>query len=138
MRNVREQKTWSELMSLLKEDEARAVETAKHKVESIFKQLIGAVDVELILEDVGPRTFLKFVVGQHAPIYERALYLTQKALDDDNPFRGFLALKLEPSETFPQSLEARVLINAITRSTKHIAEGKEPTAITVPFVPFQN
>lgn len=124
-------------MSLLKEDEGKTTEE-QQKVESVFKQLIGAADVGSIVEDVGNQTFLKFIVGQRAPIYERALYLTQRALKDDNPFRGFLALKIEPPETFPESLEARLLISVIARSTRHISEGKESTAITVPFVPFQN
>ena len=59
---------------------------------AIFEREVGATGVAAKRTLAGNKPFLKFVVGRDAPIYQHALRETQKALWDNNPFRGTLGL----------------------------------------------
>ncbi len=119
-------------------DEEQEVAPHRLRAEAEFKRQIGVNAIDSTLQDIGTQTFLSFVVGRKAPVYERALRRTRKALEETNLFRGLLALDVRPADNFPTSLEADVLLNTITRSTRHIAGTSEDSALSVPFVSFQN
>jgi hypothetical protein len=114
------------------------LDQAAEKAASVFAREIGTGNIESRIEEVGNKTFLKFIVGRPAPIYERALWATQKSLPEGNPFQGLLNVTYQETEKFPQSLEADVLQNILTRGTRHIAQESGPSTSLVPNVPFQN
>src|SRR5580658_8218406 len=83
---------------------------------TIFEREVGATGVVTKRTLAGNRPFLKFVVGRDAAIYQHALRETQKALSDNNPFRGTLGLVVQKNDHFPESLEAGALQTLLTRS----------------------
>lgn len=105
---------------------------------AVFASILGVADVDSHVETVGNRTFLKFSVGRQAPIYDNALWLTQRQLTEDNPFRGLVNLNYQRPQNFPQSLEASVLQNIITRETRHVAQGHRTDSLTLQSVAFPN
>jgi energy-coupling factor transporter ATP-binding protein EcfA2 len=120
------------------EIELNDIETAVTEAREIFGREIGVPDVKTRVEEVGNRTFLKFIVGRPGRVYDRALRNTQKRLPSSNPFRGLLNLAYLKQGPFPQSLEADVLQNILTGGTRYVVRepGSEPPLITN--VPFQN
>ncbi|HWX22768.1 MAG TPA: ATP-binding protein [Candidatus Binatia bacterium] len=116
------------------EDEKLASEEAAN----IFAREIGVTHIDSQISEVGNKAFLKFVVGRPAPIYDHALRSTQKALPENNPFRGLLNLTFREAERFPQSLEADALQNILTRGTRHIAQAPRSAPTIITNVPFQN
>ena len=111
----------------------------KSEALRIFEREVGTTGIKTRRSTAGNRSFLKFVVGREAPLYQHALRETQKALSQDNPFRGALGLSVEKSEKFPESIEAGCLQTLLTRSTRAVSEslfGEEK--FSVPYVPFQN
>lgn len=104
----------------------------------ILEREIGATGVATRLELIGNESFLRFVVGRDAPLYQHALLETQSRLLADNPFKGKLGIVFERQERFPDSLEAGCLLTLLTRSTRAIAEEATSAAFVVPYVPFQN
>jgi Cdc6-like AAA superfamily ATPase len=113
-------------------------ESGESEARRIFEKEIGAPGVITKRSTAGNKSFLKFIVGREAPIYQHALRETQKALSEDNPFRGTLGLLVQKAERFPESLEATVLLTLLTRSTRAVAEDRSDRGFTVPYVPFQN
>lgn len=105
--------------------------------KSLFAQELGVTAIESLVETVGNRAFLKFIVGRDAPLYDRALRLASKQLPPSNVFKGHLGLSIRKADRFPESLEARALSSILTRSTRAVAEGAMHSR-AVPFVPFQN
>jgi Cdc6-like AAA superfamily ATPase len=120
----------------MKSEKSNDVGDAKEATK-IFERVTGisSVPTETVL--IGNRSFLNFIIGREAPLYEYALLETQKALPDTNSFVGALALKAEPAKTFPSSLESRALLTLLTRSTKEVSEGAASAAYRVPYIPFQ-
>ena len=112
--------------------------TASEEAAAIFAREIGVTHVDSRVTEVGNKAFLKFVVGRPAPIYDHALRITQRSLQEGNPFRGLLNLTFLEAERFPQSLEADVLQNILTSGTRHIAQGSRPATSIITNVPFQN
>jgi energy-coupling factor transporter ATP-binding protein EcfA2 len=104
----------------------------------IFEREIGATGVSAKRTLAGNKPFLKFVIGRDAPIYQYALRETQRALSDNNPFRGTLGLVTEKNDHFPETLEAGVLQTLLTRSTRAVSENQAEQGFSVPYVPFQN
>ncbi len=104
----------------------------------IFEREIGTTGVSAKTTTAGNRSFLKFFVGRDAPLYQYALRETQKALSEDNPYRGKLGLLIQKSDHFPESLEAGALQTLLTRSTRAVAENSTQEGFSVPYVPFQN
>jgi len=104
----------------------------------LFETQIGTTGVQHKLEQVGPRSFIKFVVGRESPFFLYAVRETQIGLSADNPFRGALGLEVERSNRFPESLEAAALQTLLTRSTRAVSEDTSARGFSVPYVPFQN
>lgn len=104
----------------------------------IFEREIGATGVDAKRTIAGNRSFLKFVVGRDAPIHQFALRETQRALSENNPFRGTLGLFTQKNDHFPDTLEAGALQMLLTRSTRAVAENQLHEGFSVPYVPFQN
>jgi hypothetical protein len=104
----------------------------------IFEMDVGTTGVVAKRTAAGNRSFLKFVVGRDAPIYQHALRKTQKSLSENNPFRGKLGLVLQREDNFPESLEAGALQTLLTRSTRAVSEDTALEGFSVPYVPFQN
>jgi energy-coupling factor transporter ATP-binding protein EcfA2 len=104
----------------------------------IFEREVGATGIAARVTSAGHTSFLKFVVGRDAPIYQHALRETQKALSEGNPFRGALGIIVQKCERFPDSLEAGVIQTLLTRSTRSVSQNEEPNGFSVPYVPFQN
>lgn len=104
----------------------------------VFEMEVGTTGVLAKNTPAGNLSFLKFVVGRDAPIYQHALHETQKSLSDANPFRGRLGLLISRGENFPESLEAGALQTLLTRSTRAVSEGSPLGGFSVPYVPFQN
>jgi energy-coupling factor transporter ATP-binding protein EcfA2 len=104
----------------------------------IFEREIGATGIDAKKTLAGNKPFLKFVVGRDAPIYQYALRETQKALSDQNPFRGTLGLLIQRNEHFADTLEAGALQTLLTRSTRAVSENRTQEGFSVPYVPFQN
>ena len=115
-------------------DETQAIQEATRE----FEAQTGTTGVKTVVENIGPDTFLKFVVGREAPIYLHALRETQKALSSDNPYRGTLGLEVTEVKRFPESLEAAALQALLTRSTRAVSEDSSQRGFSVPYVPFQN
>lgn len=118
-------------------DENSEPRASQEEATRAFERITGisAVPAEQAL--VGNQTFLNFVVGRNAPLYEYALRETQKELSPTNCFRGALTVKAKPPKNFPSSLESRALLTLLTRSTKEVVEGTASTVYRVPYVPFQ-
>jgi hypothetical protein len=112
--------------------------TPVEEAKQVFEREIGATGVHHVIEPVGNESFLKFIVGRDAPLYNHALLETQAHLDIQNPFKGKLGIQIERADKFPDSLEAGCLLTLLTRSTRAIAEGIESKGFVVPYVPFQN
>lgn len=110
----------------------------EEEARRVFEKEIGATGVETKRSLAGNRSFLKFVVGREAPIYQHALRVTKRSLSDDNPFRGTLGLSVQKADNFPESLEATALLTLLTRSTRAVVEGSIERGFSVPYVPFQN
>jgi hypothetical protein len=104
----------------------------------IFETEIGATGVSVKKSHAGNRSFLKFIVGREAPIYQHALRETQKALSPSNPYQGALGLATERKDRFPESLESGCLQTLLTRSTRAVAEDTSDGGFSVPYIPFQN
>jgi energy-coupling factor transporter ATP-binding protein EcfA2 len=112
--------------------------TASEEAASAFAREIGVTHVDTQVTEVGNKAFLKFIVGRPAPIYDHALLVAQRSLSTGNPFRGLLNVAFQKAERFPQSLEADVLQNILTRGTRHIAQETRSTTSLITNVPFQN
>ena len=105
---------------------------------AFFEREVGTTGIEARRTIAGNKPFLKFVVGRDAPIYQHALRETQKALSQNNPFRGTLGLIVQKHERFPDSHEAGALQTLLTRSTRSVSEDQAQQGFSVPYVPFQN
>jgi hypothetical protein len=112
--------------------------TGEDEARRIFEREVGTTGIKTRISTVGNRSFLKFVVGREAPIFHHAIRETQKALSDENPFRGTLGLAIDKVERFPESIEAGALQTLLTRSTRAVAESSSEGGFSVPYVPFQN
>jgi hypothetical protein len=112
-------------------------EAAKPVIEA-FESVIGASNVEFRLDDAGPHTFLKFIVGRPSPLYDYALREVQRRIPQDNIFLGLIGLDFLPPERLPASVEASALSTLLTRATRPVAQGRRPEGYVVPYVPFQN
>ena len=91
-------------------------DAGESEVLRLFEREVGTTGIKTRRSTAGNRSFLKFVVGREAPLYQHALRATQKALSVDNPFRGTLGLSIEKSDKFPESIEAgclQTLLNSI-------------------------
>lgn len=118
--------------------EDEGVRAAASTALEIFESLVGASNLEARIQEVGPQSFLKFVVGRDAPLYDYALRELQRRLDSDNPFVGLVGIDLAPADRFPTSVEAAALSILLARTTRPVAQGQRPEGFTVPYVPFQN
>lgn len=110
----------------------------KKEAAGVFEMEIGTAGVDVRVTSAGNQPFLKFTVGRDAPIYQHALRETQKALSENNPFRGKLGLAIQNTGNFPESLEAGALQTLLTRSTRAVSEDNRLEGFSVPYVPFQN
>jgi hypothetical protein len=88
-----------------------------------FEREVGVTGVPHYRTLVGNREFLKFEVGKSSPLYDHALFATQKAIGVSNTFYGSLGLAYKRSDTFPSSVEASSLLTLLTRSTRILCEG---------------
>jgi energy-coupling factor transporter ATP-binding protein EcfA2 len=113
------------------------VDEARRSTAARFAQALGLSTVQTSLEMVGGRQFLKFNVGRNAPVYDHALRETQKALSEENPFRGLLGLSIQHQPHFPISVEAEVLRGVLARSTRVISTDSRASSLSQ-YVPFQN
>jgi AAA ATPase domain len=111
---------------------------AEAEARAIFEREIGAHEVATQITSAGNESFLKFVVGKEAPIFQHALRETDRTLSSDNPFRGALGLSLKKPERFPESLEATALLHLLTPRTRVVAQDTSERGFSVPYVPFQN
>lgn len=114
-------------------DSAESVDFAA----KLFSRATGISSIPTETALIGNKTFLKFVVGREAPLYDYALHQTQKALPALNEFAGAIMLQQIPARNFPSSLESKALLTLLTRSTKEVAEGARSTAYKIPYLPFQ-
>lgn len=119
--------------SKVMDDEAAVAEAV-----SIFEREVGTTGISTRRSIAGNKSFLKFVVGREAPIYQHALRATQMALSEGNPYRGMLGLAISKAERFPDSIEAGCLQTLLTRSTRAVAGDVSEGTFSVPYVPFQN
>jgi hypothetical protein len=114
-------------------------EKAAEAARDIFAREIGAHEVPTQVTLAGNESFLKFIVGREAPIYQHALRETQQALPLDNPFRGALGLSVKKADRFPESLEATALLTLLTPAIRVVAKNTSAgRGLSVPYVPFQN
>jgi hypothetical protein len=113
-------------------------EEARRAAAGYFGQSLGLPHVDSVIELVGNEEFLKFKVGRRAPVYQHALRETLKSLPETNPYRGLLGLQVEPSERFPDSLEAQVLQGLLARSTRTIGGKSAAGMLPGQYVSFQN
>lgn len=111
---------------------------ASQDAAGLFARALGLPQIGTVIDLVGNQDFLKFRVGRRAPVYNHALRETFNGLPDENPFRGLLGLKLEPSETFPDSIEAEVLRGMLARSTRTVSGQSSAYVFPEQYVPFQN
>jgi hypothetical protein len=129
-----------EIRNLAMDEDVGTMSEAQGQAEAlrIFEMEIGTAGVVAKSTTAGNRSFLKFVVGRDAPIYQHALRETQKSLSENNPFRGKLGLAVQKGDNFPESLEAGALQTLLTRSTRAVSEDAALEGFSVPYVPFQN
>jgi hypothetical protein len=111
---------------------------AEAEAQRLFEREIGITGIVTKRSSAGDSSFLKFVVGRQAPIYQHALRETQKGLPLTNPFRGGLGLAIERAERFPISTEATVLLTLLARSTRAVTQDRMERGFFVPYVPFRN
>ena len=114
------------------------IEEAAQNAADIFAREIGVSEVQYRSEQVGPETFLKFIVGRASPFYDHALRVTQKTLSPESPFRGLLGLAFHREPLFPRSLEADVLQTIITRETRRVAQRERAGPLSPANISFQN
>lgn len=112
-------------------------EDAAAEAIAAFEREIGVTGVPSNRVQIGNREFLKFAVGREAPLYTYALYQSQRALSEENVFRGAMGLAPEPAETFTASIEASALLTLLTRSTREVSQDTSAHGYSVPYVPFQ-
>ncbi len=113
-------------------------ESAAEEAQKLFEREVGTTGVQSQVTMAGNQPFLKFLVGRDSPFYKHALRETQRALSEDNLFRGALGLVTKKAERFPESLEATALLTLLTRSTRAVAQDTSERGFSVPYVPFQN
>ena len=118
--------------------EETEVEQARLAAAGLFAQSLGLPEVGTVTDLVGNEEFLKFKVGRRAPVYDHALRETLKSLPEANPYRGLLGLQVEPTEKFPDSMEAEVLRGVFARSTRTISSSSPLSMFPGQYVPFQN
>lgn len=105
---------------------------------SIFSREIGVTSIIASKQLVGNLEFLRFGVGKECPLYDHALFVTQRSLSDWNIYKGVLGISTETVKSFPESIEARALLTLLARSTREVAQGNRAQGYTVPYVPFQH
>jgi hypothetical protein len=114
------------------------LEPAAEEAKKLFEREVGTTGVKSHISIAGNQPFLKFFVGRDSPFYNHALRETQRALPEENPFRGALGLVIERTDRFPESLEATALLTLLARSTRSVAQDTSERGFSVPYVPFQN
>lgn len=114
------------------------IEPAQLEAVKMFEDAVGVTGVPNRIELTGHQTFLKFVVGRHASVYDHAIRKAQQSLSENHPFKGLMSLAYEKASRFPGSLEADVLLSMLTRSTRHVVQDRPSDAIAVSYVPFGN
>lgn len=119
-------------------DTSEEIQEARDEATRLFEDAVGVSNVQSKLESIGNQTFLKFVVGRRASIYDRAIRKVQTSLPDDHLFRGLISFEYERQTKFPESLEANVLLSLLTRSTRHVIQQRSADSLNVSSVPFQN
>src|SRR6266851_1375421 len=105
-------------------------------IRARFLHLTGLSDVELVEESAGPETFLRFAVGQDAPLYHHALAIINRELSADNKFRGRLSLKASKAKYKLSSKETELLRSSITRSLR-VTSDQLSQDLIIEFVPFR-
>jgi len=113
-------------------DEADVIERVKRR----FLDLTGIRNVEVYDEQVGLERFLRFAVGQDAPMYRRALAIIDRELGPGSEFRGRLSLKVAHEKYTLESQESQLLKSLISRSLR-VTSDIAPGDVTVEFVPFR-
>jgi hypothetical protein len=101
-----------------------------------FLQLTGLNDVKIVEERAGPEVFLRFEVGEDAPLYRHALAIVDRELDPQNAFHGRLNLKILKEKYKLHSRETELLRSLITRSLRVTSE-QASDDLKVDFVPFR-
>ena len=110
--------------------------STSEEIRNRFLHLTGLREVELVEERAGPETFLRFEVGQDAPLYRHALAIIDRELSPDNEFRGRLSLKASKEKYKLNSQETDLLSSLIKRSLRVTSEQLSEDLI-IDFVPFR-
>jgi len=101
-----------------------------------FLELTGLSDVDLHQEIAGLEVFLRFKVGQDAPLYRQAIAIIDRELGQDHEFHGRLSLKVSKEKYALFSRETDLLRSLITRSLR-VTSGQLSGDLIVEFVPFR-
>lgn len=106
------------------------------QIRTKFLDLTGLADIELVDERIGPEHFLRFKVGQDAPLYRRALEIIDREIGLESEFHGRLSLKATKEKYTLASAETDLLRSLITRSLR-VTSGQLSEDLIVEFVSFR-
>lgn len=106
------------------------------QIREKFLDLTGLADIDIDTERLGHDHFVRFLVGQDAPLYRRALEIIDRELSTKSSFHGRLTLKPTKEKFTLASNEADLLRSLITRSLR-VTSGKLSEDLTVEFVSFR-
>jgi hypothetical protein len=101
-----------------------------------FLHLTGLSEIEVIEETAGPEPFLRFLVGQDAPLYRHVLTVIDGELPPSSQYKGRLSLKPSKQKYKLDSKETDLLRSLITRSLRVTSEQVSGELI-IKFVPFR-
>lgn len=110
--------------------------TTTDEIRSKFCKLTGLSQVEIEEEQIGPETFLRFRVGQNAPLYKQALAIISREMSPESDFHGRLTLNVVREKYSLKSRETDLLRSLIARSLT-VTSDQASKELTIEFVPFR-
>jgi hypothetical protein len=108
----------------------------KEEIRNKFCKLTGLSHIDIEEEPIGLETFLRFKVGQNAPLHKQALAIISRELSPDGEFHGRLTLDIVREKYTLKSRETDLLRSLIARSLT-VTSDQASKEFTVEFVPFR-
>ncbi len=112
------------------------ISVPQDEIRNKFCKLTGLNRVDLEEEQIGLERYLRFRVGQDAPLYRRALAIIDREMDPNGEFHGHLTLDVAREKYTLKSKETDLLRSLIARSLSVTSE-QASKELAIEFVPFR-